>query len=40
MTGYNRGDSYEQIIFDIFQQKGLLSLNSTRGGIGSCFDLF
>lgn len=39
MTGYNLGDSYEQVIFNIFQSKGLLSLNSTRGGAGSGPDI-
>jgi hypothetical protein len=39
MTGYNRGDSYEKVIFDIFQQKGLLSSNSTRGGAGGGPDI-
>jgi hypothetical protein len=39
MMGYNRGDSYERVIFDIFQQKGLLSPNSTRAGAGGGPDI-
>ncbi len=37
--GYNKGDNYEQNIFDLLNAKGLLVLNSTRGGAGRSPDI-
>ena len=37
--GYNKGDNYEQNIFDLLSSKGLIALNSTRGGAGNATDI-
>ncbi len=37
--GYNKGDSYEQNIFDLLNERGLIYLNSTRGGAGNSADI-
>lgn len=37
--GYNKGDSYEQNIFDLLNARGLLALNSTRAGAGNSIDI-
>jgi hypothetical protein len=37
--GYNRGDSYEEIIFNILQKKQLLAPNSSRAGAGTGTDI-
>ncbi|WP_413164288.1 hypothetical protein ACL6C3_00360 [Capilliphycus salinus ALCB114379] len=37
--GYNKGDAYEQLIFNILQQKGFLSPNATRAGAGTGVDI-
>lgn len=39
MTGYNKGDTYEGIIFDLLTTKGLIALNSKRGGAGNQPDI-
>jgi len=39
MSGYNEGDQYEQIIFDILKNRGFLSPNATRAGAGSGTDI-
>ncbi|MFY7804681.1 MAG: hypothetical protein ACOVQ7_14765 [Limnoraphis robusta] len=38
-SGYNKGDAYEQVIFNILQQKGFLSPNATRAGAGTGVDI-
>ena len=37
--GYNKGDSYEQTIFDILNAKSLIVGGSTRGGAGNKADI-
>jgi len=37
--GYNKGDSYEQNIFDLLNSKGLIVPNSTRGRAGNSADI-
>lgn len=37
--GYNKGDNYEQNIFDLLHLRKLLVLNSTRGGAGNSTDI-
>jgi hypothetical protein len=39
MAGYNKGDEYENTIFDILTAKGLIAPNSTRGGAGNQPDI-
>lgn len=39
MTGYNKGDTYERIIFDLLNAKGFIVSNSTRGGAGNAPDI-
>ncbi len=38
-SGYNKGDAYEQVIFNILQHKGFLSPNATRAGAGTGVDI-
>jgi len=37
--GYNKGDSYEETIFDILKAKSLIVVGSTRGGAGNKADI-
>ena len=37
--GYNKGDSYEQTIFDILKAKNLILTGSSRGGAGNKADI-
>ncbi|MFN5862418.1 MAG: hypothetical protein ACK451_10625 [Pseudanabaena sp.] len=37
--GYNKGDNYEQNIFDLLSSKGLIATGSTRGGAGNATDI-
>jgi len=37
--GYNKGDSYEQNIFDLLISKKLISTNSIRAGAGNSIDI-
>jgi hypothetical protein len=37
--GYNKGDNYEQNIFDLLTAKGLIVIGSTRGGAGNLTDI-
>ena len=37
--GYNKGDSYEQSIFDLLSARGLIATDSTRGGAGNSTDI-
>lgn len=37
--GYNKGDNYEQSIFDLLTSKGLIVIGSTRGGAGNLTDI-
>ncbi len=37
--GYNKGDNYEQNIFDLLTAKGLIATGSTRGGAGNATDI-
>ena len=37
--GYNKGDNYEQNIFDLLTSKGLIATGSTRGGAGNATDI-
>lgn len=37
--GYNKGDNYEQSIFDLLSSKGLIATGSTRGGAGNATDI-
>lgn len=37
--GYNKGDNYEQNIFDLLSLKGLIATGSTRGGAGNATDI-
>ncbi|MCY7331984.1 MAG: hypothetical protein LH649_04850 [Pseudanabaena sp. CAN_BIN31] len=37
--GYNKGDDYEQSIFDLLTSKGLIVIGSTRGGAGNLTDI-
>jgi len=37
--GYNKGDNYEQNIFDLLNERGLIYPNSTRGGAGNSADI-
>lgn len=37
--GYNKGDNYEQSIFDLLTSRGLIATGSTRGGAGSAVDI-
>ncbi|EKD07065.1 hypothetical protein [Limnospira platensis] len=37
--GYNKGDSYESVIFEILKQKGLLPNDSERAGAGGGVDI-
>jgi hypothetical protein len=37
--GYNKGDNYEQKIFDLLTAKGLIATGSTRGGAGNATDI-
>ncbi|GBO56229.1 hypothetical protein APA_4559 [Pseudanabaena sp. lw0831] len=37
--GYNKGDNYEQNIFDLLTAKGLIAIGSTRGGAGNTTDI-
>jgi hypothetical protein len=37
--GYNKGDNYEQSIFDLLTSKGLIATGSTRGGAGNATDI-
>lgn len=37
--GYNKGDSYESVIFEIFKKKGLLPHNFARAGAGGGVDI-
>ena len=37
--GYNKGDNYEQNIFDLLTSKGLIAIGSARGGAGSATDI-
>jgi hypothetical protein len=37
--GYNKGDNYEQNIFDLLTAKGLIAIGSTRGGAGNATDI-
>jgi len=39
LSGYNKGDSYEQRIFDILQSRQILSPTSNRAGAGGGADL-
>jgi hypothetical protein len=39
MMGYNKGDNYEQGIFDLLTSKGLIVIGSTRGGAGNLTDI-
>lgn len=39
IMGYNKGDNYEQNIFDLLDARGLLVLNSTRAGAGNSTDI-
>ncbi len=39
MAGYNKGDEYENTIFDILTEKKLIAPNSTRGGAGNQPDI-
>ena len=37
--GYNKGDNYEQNIFDLLTSKGLIAIGSARGGAGNATDI-
>ena len=37
--GYNKGDNYEQNIFDLLTSKGLVVIGSARGGAGNAIDI-
>lgn len=37
--GYNKGDNYEQNIFDLLTARGLIAIGSTRGGVGNATDI-
>ena len=37
--GYNKGDDYEQNIFDVLNSRRLIVLNSARGGAGNAADI-
>ena len=37
--GYNKGDNYEQNIFDLLTSKGIIAIGSTRGGAGNSTDI-
>jgi hypothetical protein len=37
--GYNKGDNYEQNIFDLLTSKGLIATGSARGGAGNSTDI-
>jgi hypothetical protein len=37
--GYNKGDNYEQHIFDLLKARGLLASNSMRAGAGNSTDI-
>jgi hypothetical protein len=37
--GYNKGDNYEQNIFDLLTAKGLIAIGSNRGGAGNATDI-
>jgi hypothetical protein len=39
MTGYNKGDTYEGLVFDLLTARGLIAPNSNRGGAGSQADI-
>jgi len=36
---YNKGDNYEQNIFDLLTAKGLIAIGSNRGGAGNATDI-
>ena len=37
--GYNKGDNYEQNIFDLLTSKGLIATGTSRGGAGNLTDI-
>ena len=37
--GYNKGDNYEQNIFDLLTARGLIAIGSTRAGAGNTTDI-
>ncbi len=39
MAGYNKGDSYEEIIFSLLKTRGLIVPDSNRGGAGNAPDI-
>jgi len=39
MMGYNKGDTYEQEIFERLIAKNLIVIDSTRGGAGNLADI-
>jgi hypothetical protein len=39
MTGYNRGDRYENEIFEILTAKNLVAIDTKRGGAGNLADI-
>jgi hypothetical protein len=39
MAGYNKGDTYEENIFNLLKEKGFIIPNSTRGGAGNSADI-
>jgi hypothetical protein len=39
IKGYNKGDTYEGLVFDLLTTKGLIAPNSNRGGAGNQPDI-